>query len=108
LGKYYLKKNDVNNQFYFRKSVDLFSKVDKIDIISVYYTVMSLFYLNDLNSAYNIAYYISKAKKDDEDFKLVKIEMYSVLAQIYNTKKFIYYNPDYSRYYYNLYKKYNK
>lgn len=108
LGKYYLKKNDVNNQFYFRKSVDLFSKVDIIDIISVYYTVMSLFYLNDLNSAYNIAYYISKAKKDDEDFKLVKIEMYSVLAQIYNTKKFIYYNPDYSRYYYNLYKKYNK
>ncbi len=108
LGKYYLKKNDVNNQFYFKESVNLFSKANEIDIISIYYTVMSLFYLNDLNSAYNIAYYISKAKKDDEDFKIIKIEMYSVLAQIYNTKKFIYYNPNYSKYYYDLYKKYNK
>jgi hypothetical protein len=108
LGKYYLKIKDVSNQFYFRQSINLFSKSDKLDIISVYYIVMSLLYLDDLNSAYNIAYYIVKTKKDEEDFNVIKTEMYSVLAQIYNVKKFIYYNPYYSDYFLKLYKKYNK
>jgi O-antigen ligase len=108
LGKYYLNQNNPNNQIYFKDSINLFSKADKIDIISVYYTVMSLFYLNDLNSAYNIASSIVKINKDEEDFKIIKTEMYSVLAQIYNVKKFIYYNPSFSNYYLNLYKKYNK
>jgi len=108
LGKYYLKIKNVSNQFYFRQSINLFSKSDKLDIISVYYTVMSLLYLDDLNSAYNIAYYIVKTKKDEEDFNFIKTEMYSVLAQIYNVKKFIYYNPYYSNYFLKLYKKYSK
>jgi hypothetical protein len=108
LGKYYLKIKDVRNQFYFRQSINLFSKSDKLDIISVYYTVMSLLYLDDLNSAYNIAYYIVKTKKDEENFNIIKNEMYSVLAQIYNVKKFIYYNPYYSNYFLKLYKKYSK
>jgi hypothetical protein len=108
LGKYYLKIKDVSNQFYFRQSINLFSKSDKLDIISVYYIVMSLLYLDDLNSAYNIAYYIVKTKKDEEDFNVIKTEMYSVLAQIYNVKKFIYYNPYYSNYFLKLYKKYSK
>jgi O-antigen ligase len=108
LGKYYLKIKNVSNQFYFRQSINLFSKSDKFDVISVYYTVMSLLYLDDLNSAYNIAYYIVKTKKDEEDFNVIKTEMYSVLAQIYNVKKFIYYNPYYSNYFLKLYKKYSK
>jgi hypothetical protein len=108
LGKYYLKIKDVSNQFYFRQSINLFSKSDKFDVISVYYTVMSLLYLDDLNSAYNIAYYIVKTKKDEEDFNVIKTEMYSVLAQIYNVKKFIYYNPYYSNYFLKLYRKYSK
>jgi O-antigen ligase len=108
LGKYYLKIKDVSNQFYFRQSINLFSKSDKFDVISVYYTVMSLLYLNDINSAYNIAYYIVKTKKDEEDFNIIKTEMYSILAQIYNVKKFVYYNPYYSNYFLKLYKKYSK
>lgn len=108
LGKYYLKIKNVSNQFYFRQSIKLFSKSDKFDVISVYYIVMSLLYLDDLNSAYNIAYYIVKMKKDEEDFNVIKTEMYSVLAQIYNVKKFVYYNPYYSDYFLKLYKKYNK
>jgi hypothetical protein len=108
LGKYYLKIKNVSNQFYFRQSINLFSKSDKFDVISVYYIVMSLLYLDDLNSAYNIAYYIVKTKKDEEDFNVIKTEMYSVLAQIYNVKKFIYYNPYYSNYFLKLYKKYSK
>jgi O-antigen ligase len=108
LGKYYLKIKNVSNQFYFRQSINLFSKSDKFDVISVYYTVMSLLYLDDLNSAYNIAYYIVKTKKDEEDFNVIKTEMYSILAQIYNVKKFVYYNPYYSNYFLKLYKKYSK
>jgi hypothetical protein len=108
LGKYYLKIKNVSNQFYFRQSINLFSKSDKFDVISVYYIVMSLLYLDDLNSAYNIAYYIVKTKRDEEDFNVIKTEMYSVLAQIYNVKKFVYYNPYYSNYFLKLYKKYSK
>jgi len=108
LGKYYLKIKNVSNQFYFRQSINLFSKSDKFDVISVYYTVMSLLYLDDLNSAYSIAYYIVKTKKDEEDFNIIKTEMYSILAQIYNVKKFVYYNPYYSNYFLKLYKKYSK
>ena len=108
LGKYYLKINNVANQFYFSQAINLFSKSDKFDVISVYYTVMSLLYLNELDAAYNIAFYIVKTKKNEEDFYVIKTEMYSVLAQIYNVKKFVYYNPYYSAYFHKLYKKYNK
>lgn len=108
LGKYYLKQKDSKNQVYFKDAINLFSKSDKAYIVSVYYTVMSLFYLNDFSSAYNIASYIVKTNKDEEDYNIIKTEIYAVLAQIYNVKNFIYYNPTFSRYYINLYKKYNK